>query len=308
MDASQAVAPFLQYPFLELGRIVCGVLMLGVASYTDFRSRKVPDDIWMVASVVAFIFIAGEILLSGVSLLYLLVLVPIVALLLDVLDYYEILEKRIGRDLFWPAMAAGLAATVALLALIPWDARLLSLLMVPGFILLAYLFYATRLLHGGGDAKAFVAIAMLHPLWPSFMALPLVQPTSRIAVAAPYGFVFFVLFYASLASVLYFTPRNLLRNSRDPEAKAPFSTRALGHRMKVADAKNAYVWPMEVVRDGKVVRRTRPGDDDPKEEFEKLEKAGVKVAWVTPKIPFMVPLAVGYVVAVVLGNAILLMF
>jgi preflagellin peptidase FlaK len=308
MDATQHLAPFFQYPLIELGRILGGMLMLCVASYTDLRSRKVPDEVWYAGSALAIILIVGDVLLSGASLLYLIVLVPTIALLLDVLDVYEIVKERTGRDLFWPGVAAGLAAAVAMLALLPWNAGLLGLMLVPGFILLAYLFYATRLLHGGGDAKAFVVIAILHPFWPAFGPLPLAAGSGALATFASLGFAFFVLFYAALASAAGVPPLNLARNARDPGAKAGLGRKLLGYRMPLAAARKAFVWPMEVVRDGKVVFQSRPGDEELEEEFGKLEKAGRTEIWVTPKIPFMVPLLAGYLVAVVAGNVLVLLF
>jgi prepilin signal peptidase PulO-like enzyme (type II secretory pathway) len=45
-----------------------------------------------------------------------------------------------------------------------------------------------------------------------------------------------------------------------------------------------------------------PKEFDAEEEFEAFEKKGMKQIWVTPKIPFMIPLLAGFICSFVLGD------
>ena len=45
-----------------------------------------------------------------------------------------------------------------------------------------------------------------------------------------------------------------------------------------------------------------PKTFDADEEYELFEKMGIKEIWVTPKIPFMIPLFAGFLVSFVVGD------
>ena len=80
----------------------------------------------------------------------------------------------------------------------------------------------------------------------------------------------------------------------------------LGVKRRAADVRRGHAWPMEVVQpDGS--RRTRlfasrmpEGDVD--EAFERIQALGDERVWVSPKVPFMVPMLLGFVAAFVLGD------
>jgi preflagellin peptidase FlaK len=66
---------------------------------------------------------------------------------------------------------------------------------------------------------------------------------------------------------------------------------------------------MERVEDGKVYSVIRPSKVDDlnlKDEIRKLQEYGVKKVWVTPQIPFMVTLTIGYAFAFLIGNIMFL--
>src|SRR5439155_22231038 len=80
----------------------------------------------------------------------------------------------------------------------------------------------------------------------------------------------------------------------------------LGVKRRAADVRRGHAWPMEFVQpDGS--RRTRlfasrmaEGEID--EAFERLQALRDERVWVSPKVPFMVPMLAGYVAAFVLGD------
>ena len=81
----------------------------------------------------------------------------------------------------------------------------------------------------------------------------------------------------------------------------------LGYRMDVKEAEKTFVWPMEKVVDGKRVRVLFPKniEDD---TLAKLREHGAKRIWVTPKIPFIIPIFVGTLVAALVGTVFFYMF
>jgi preflagellin peptidase FlaK len=45
-----------------------------------------------------------------------------------------------------------------------------------------------------------------------------------------------------------------------------------------------------------------PKDFDVEDELNEFEKKGINEIWVTPKIPFMIPLLAGFIVAFIFGD------
>ena len=72
--------------------------------------------------------------------------------------------------------------------------------------------------------------------------------------------------------------------------------------MDIEKAKKKFVWPLEKIVDGKRKLVIMPEDFDTSEHIRELEKQGLKRIWVTPKIPFMVPLLIGFIVAYFYGD------
>lgn len=161
---------------------------------------------------------------------------------------------------------------------------------VAGFFWLAWRF---RLIAGGADAKALMAFALLLPLPLDLGGLPLVRSVfpGSVAVLAD-----------SLLAFLLVPVGFALWNVAHGSFRFPHLL--LGRAVPVADLGTGHDWPMERVEDGRVRttwfahRRT----DDVEELQAALTKAGRSKAWVTPKVPFMLPLLVGFVAAFVVGD------
>ena len=76
----------------------------------------------------------------------------------------------------------------------------------------------------------------------------------------------------------------------------------LGYKMNIDKAREKFVWPLEKLVDGKRKFVYMPKDFDADDEYDEFEKNGIKEIWVTPKIPFMIPLLVGFICAFLLGD------
>ena len=74
--------------------------------------------------------------------------------------------------------------------------------------------------------------------------------------------------------------------------------------MSIEEAKKRFVWPLEKVVDGKRKLILIPEDFDTTPLLEELEKKGFRRIWVTPKIPFMVPLLAGFIISYFHGDII----
>ena len=62
---------------------------------------------------------------------------------------------------------------------------------------------------------------------------------------------------------------------------------------------------MEKIKDGKRKLVYMPKDFNVDEELAEFEKLGITEIWVTPKIPFMIPLLAGFLATFVLGDILL---
>ncbi|MEK6976463.1 MAG: prepilin peptidase [Candidatus Thermoplasmatota archaeon] len=160
---------------------------------------------------------------------------------------------------------------------------------------LAGLFYVLWKLHlfGGADAKGLMVLAVLAP-WPPADTPNAIQPAldalangALAMMLVPVGF--------------------LLVNLSRGHLRLPAAL--LGTQGTLAAARGAHVWPMQVVdadAPGGLRWRywQRLGGDLPA-EYHALEQAGVHTVWVTPKVPFLVPVAGGWAVAWWHGNLVL---
>jgi archaeal preflagellin peptidase FlaK len=166
------------------------------------------------------------------------------------------------------------------------------LIFIPVMIGLVYLLFQLRVIFGGADAKALMAIAILVPIEPSFIGFPIQK-----GAFMPFSW---TIFQNSLI-IFLFIPLSLFifnifkRNLRFPNA-------FLGYVMDIETARKKFVWPLEKFVDGKVKFSYMPKEFDANKEYNKFVKEGIKDIWVTPKVPFMIPLLIGFIVSFIFGD------
>jgi archaeal preflagellin peptidase FlaK len=166
-------------------------------------------------------------------------------------------------------------------------------------IALMYGLWYVHILAGGADAKALMAISILmphrtewdllgatFPLWPSPMPGVIVVLANSVLAFA-------------IAPLLLFV-FNLARG----DVRLP--TMLLGYRMQLARARDSFVWIVDHVdAEGKRKQLLFPSamsDEEYEANLQRLEGIGEKRVWVTPKIPFMVPLLFGFVGTFFVGD------
>jgi preflagellin peptidase FlaK len=220
-------------------RLITGTILLAYASYTDIKTRRAANILWIIMAIIGALLLLIQYLTTGFENIWYLLFIPIM----------------IG---------------------------------------LMYLFFQMRLLFGGADAKALMALAVLIPIQPVIGDFPIwssFMPGSWIIFANATILFLFI----PLSLLLYnIGKRNLL-----------FPHCLLGYVMSIEKAKQRFVWPLEKIKDGKRKLMYMPKNFDVDEELKEFEKLGVTDIWVTPKIPFMIPLLVGFLVSFLLGDLLL---
>ena len=222
---------------LDVIRLVIGISILSYASYTDIKTRRASNILWIIMGVI------GAILL--------------------IIQYFTI-----GFE------------------------NMYYLLFIPIMIGLVYVLFQLRLIFGGADAKALMAIAILVPIEPAIGQIPIwkggIMPFSWSIFAN--SLVVFVLIPISL----------LIYNITKKNIQFPYAF--IGYKMSVQKAKEKFIWPLEKIVNGNRKFIFMPKDFDAEEELAEFEKNNITEIWVTPKIPFMIPLLFGFILAFIFGD------
>jgi len=222
---------------LDTIRLITGIVILFYASYTDIKTRRASNILWIIMGVIGAILLIIQYFTTGFENLYYLLFIPIM----------------IG---------------------------------------LVYVLFQLRLIFGGADAKALMAIAILVPIEPAIGQIPIFK-----GGIMPFSWSIF----ANSLIVFIFIPISLLiYNITKKNIQFPYAF--IGYKMSVQKAKEKFVWPLEKLENGKRKFIFMPKDFDAQEELAEFEKNNITEIWVTPKIPFMIPLTVGFILAFIFGD------
>lgn len=221
----------------DIIRLVVGIIILSYASYTDIKTRRASNMLWVIMGVIGAILLAIQYFTAGFDNIFYLAFVPIM-------------------------------------------------------IAFMYVLFRLRLIFGGADAKAIMALAILVPLEPAILEFPLWKESIM-----PFSWVVFsnaiILFILIPLSLLIY---NIIKRSVE------FPYCVLGYKMSIEKAKQSFVWPLEKIKNGKRKFSYMPKEFDADEELKAFEDEGIKEIWVTPKVPFMIPLLAGFLVSFFLGD------
>ena len=295
MDSSDLVTVF---------RLVISVVVLAYASVLDWRTRRVGNAYWIALSVIGMFLIPAQIAIDKQPIEYALILVPILAILSDVyLDSGN--DTKASRLAPVVKYAAAVASMLALGYLWIHDGYFQNLVAVPALMLFVVLMYMLNMIRGGADAKALLALSVLFPFYPAIGSLPLIRPETSSAETA-FPFTLAVLVTAAIIVAL-FPIGFAIRNLSSKEFRFPYGF--VGYKSSLDDLKERHVWLMEHVEDGRLTLHARPRhSEDLEKEIGLLRSAGVSRVWVTPKIPFIIPMTAALVFAATFGNLFFLLF
>jgi preflagellin peptidase FlaK len=205
---------------------------------------------------------------------------------------YTDIKTRSASNILWIIMSVIGAILLLIQYLTIGFENIMILIFIPIMIAFVYLLFQMRLLFGGADAKAIMAITILLPFQPTIYDLPVWGQSFMPAS--------WTVFVDSLIIFLFIPIFLLIYNLTQRNIKLPYAL--LGYKMKLQKAKEKFVWPLEKIKDGKTRLIIRPKDFDAKEEYNELEKHGITEIWVTPKIPFMIPLLLGFICTFIFGD------
>lgn len=285
-------------------RLVLSLSVLAYASFLDLRTRKVPNVYWIGLGVAGLGLILVQLYVDDMPIEYLLVFVPILAILADVYLGSEEETTRAKLTTFGK-YALALGSILALAYQYGGDEYFQHLLAIPIIMFFVVVMYMLDIVRGGADAKALISLSILFPFYPAFGSLPFIHgETSAAETLLPFSFSILV----NAAIIVALTPLVFLaRNLSRKEFAFPLGL--LGYKLDTAEIANKHVWLMESIMDGKLVTHVRPRkQEDQKADIELLASSGYKRVWVTPKIPFIVPMLVSLILTTVVGNILLLIF
>lgn len=295
-----------------MARFALGVAALAFAAVSDVRTRRVKDPLWLVLGTAGLGLVVVELALAAADpLAY--AFVAGTGILFYAIFFGAPLFDEDGFRLR-PVRIAVLLSAAALVAIPlalavqarPAPPALVRIGSMPVMVVLYQLLYQARLIVGGADAKALIALTLLVPAYPEIAPLieagPLIGETMRLVF--PFSLVVFV-----DAAVLFLAVPVAFLVYNAARGDFAFPAAFFGYRRRLDDLP-AHVWVMEKVdadgQDVLVLFPSRTGD--PRADVERLRAAGKTEVWVHPKIPLMVPLSAGFVLAFFVGNLLLAVF
>jgi len=295
---------------LDLLRLVAGAAFLGAAAVMDLRTRRVKDALWIAMGTLGLALFVADLWLRGVDPVVGLVLLPTAVLLYDPLLGQGFRTEEGWRFPPGPIVAYALAIGATGFAI--WDLRedaasfatFLRYLTVPVMMLVYRGMYEAHMFKGGADAKAMIVISALVPQYPSLPPLPLLAVDPRLQGFLGLLFPFSLVVLLDAALLFAVAPIGfLLYNAARGHLEFPMAL--LGYKVPL-DKVPRYVWFMDQVVKGEHVIVYFPAkSQDRKAILAGLRREGLKEAWVTPQLPFMVALSIGYVLAFLVGNPLI---
>ena len=264
------------------------LLLLVLAAVSDVRTREVKDGYWY--AIIAWGLAFGTMVRWNGS--------DHAALLVSLLDLV-----LVAVWVFSPRITGlwGLPMAVAVLVLSGVSLHMDTETGLPGamafvLVLLFYVMYQVNLIPGGADAKCLMALALAFPVYPDIFSVW----TAGIPASVILSPAFSILVIALVITVLGAIPV-AYRNIRDGNVSRSMF---LSYRAPIAEARTPFVWLLERVEDGSIVR-CRPLMDDKEKELDSLEASGRKDVLVTPMVPFILPLAIASAIVLLLGSPLL---
>ncbi len=276
--------------------------MLGYGAWTDHKTRRVPNQTWLISGTIASVLLAYEFTTEEYSLHIWALLVATIVLFYNAFVDEYVLDNN--QMMLWRAIqvlgilcAAYFLFSVESEELSAQDYKLVDVVSISILILLMYVWFYLGPTIGGADVKAIMTIGLVVPFTLSFGSDTFTAFETR---GFPYPFVVFMnslLLY--LLIPLYLAVYNVIKGNLEK----PYFQIFFGTKMKINLARESFVWPMQQIIGGKVVMVAFvKNKDDSDTQWDKLEESGVDNPWITFKIPYIIPLALAFVLSAIFGD------
>jgi len=248
------------------------------ASAQDIRSREVSDAHWVLMGITGIIIMVVRMFDGIVSIERIMVCAGTVMIIADIL--YDRKCPRHLDILFYAVLATMFVIPLTVSA---DDIFIGTSLVIPAcYLVFAGMFYA-GVLKGGADVKCLISLAIVFPVYPEMLGYPVIGiPSSVMPLIMPFPTA--VLLVASIFSVsamVFVIVKNIMRGDTE------FPNMLLGYTMNSRDARDSHVWIMDKTNIGNTCHNDR--------------------IWVTPKIPFIVPLTAAAIFTALAGNPMFLL-
>lgn len=283
-------------------RIAALLAVLGAASCFDWVRREVSDNIWVIGGVVGLALLLSSAPGNDLPLLALYVLVGAF-----VIQHFLPWDEHVG-DRPWVVLGleGGLYAGVVLAVvwayfdLTPGPSVDVYAAVIS--VLFSRALFESGLLYGGADAKSLMAAGLLLPVGPLPLLVSLPPTLSNMWLQnIPFPFTMLVDgAVASLVGPVVILALNLSRGEhRLPRAFYLY-------QVDTKDLPKKFVWLKEPEPEPRPKEETTQEDIELREaQAKELLAKGVDRVWVTPQLPFLIPLAIGAVLGLLGGNILL---
>lgn len=290
---------------LSLVRLIVGVLFLFVASLKDFISRRVPDELWIIMGIIAMGILGAELLLvREVNWKYFLIFIPIGVVFSEAfIERPPVYSNGKLNPFVLVWLILPLIVFIYLVGILFEDLLFWSLAMILAVMLFSFLLYFFYILHGGADAKAVITLAILFPFYPYIPGVTYraISPQMATVMEVFFPFTLVVLLNASII-MLVFPVAHFVLNiyRRDIDIPKMF----FGYKKRISEVEDSFVWPMQYYEDGRLKTELFPKSET-EERIRSLKYHEMETVWVTPKIPFIVPIFLSLIISFLIGNSIL---
>ena len=270
--------------------LTISIIILMSATVSDVRTREVDDRHWIVLSVMGITIQATLATDSHIHMT--------IGLMTDIL---------LMTYMFWDRTEGVVGAVVVVVAFlittVSWATDISNPIACRNIItcLMFVIFlgmYHLKLIRGGADAKALMCVAICFPTYIEVHGLPILWHA-----APPISYLFnpplMTLFVALLISMLYSVYIAAVNIHNGDWHRFMLSR----YWTSIDEARESFVWPIIDIGNGKTIGTESYDDAD--EIYDRLEENGFGRVLVTPMIPFILPITIGFVFTVLLGDPML---
>ena len=285
-------------------RFLIGFVMLSYGSWSDLKTRRVSNLVWIYGGILGSLLLIYEVNLIWEDFgiyLWALLFATFTLFFNSFVDEY-VLDKN--QAMLWKS-SQYIAIFCSIYFFFSFDSndisknnyQLIDLISIPLLMILMYIWFYFGPTIGGADVKAIMAISLITPFSFSFTGESLAAFDTR---GFPYPFVIFMnslLLYLLIPFSLAFY--NILKGNLE----SPFFQIFFGTKMELSKARESFVWPMQQVIGEKVIMVAFVKHKlDSDKEWEKLENMGIKNPWITFKVPYIIPLALSFIITAFFGD------
>ena len=289
---------------IDMLRFLIGFVMLSYGSWSDLKTRRVSNLVWIYGGILGSLLLIYEVNLIWEDFgiyIWALLFATFTLFFNSFVDEY-VLDKN--QAMLWRS-SQYIAILCSIYFFFSFDSndisknnyQLIDLISIPLLMILMYIWFYFGPTIGGADVKAIMAISLITPFSFSFTGESLAAFDTR---GFPYPFVIFMnslLLYLLIPFSLGFY--NLLKGNLE----SPFFQIFFGTKMELSKARESFVWPMQQVIGEKVIMVAFVKHKlDSDKEWEKLENMGIKNPWITFKVPYIIPLALSFIITAFFGD------